>query len=263
MAEEGTCTALEGPADLVIQARKDIAEIKDYLSDSLPSYMVPAAWIVLTRMPVVVSGKLDRKRVSTWVESLDEDAYETIARNLGLIEEDEEDVQVSGTAKMLKEIWAKELQVPMEKIKSNKAVLSLGGDSIRAMGVVSRARTAGLGLNIQDVLRSKSVVHLAQVARFLAPTTNESRNGEESSEPFALSPVQRMYMQLADSYQGDARFNQSNILGVARRVGVSSVRRAMDSVVQRHAMLRARFNKSQDGNWDQHVTRVSVHRCLE
>jgi aryl carrier-like protein len=263
VAEEGTCTALEGPPGLLVQARKDIVEIRNYLSDSLPSYMVPAAWIVLTSMPVVVSGKLDRKRVSTWVEGLDEDAYETIARNLGLVGEEEEDVQVSGAAKTLREIWAKELQVPVEKIKSNKAFLSLGGDSIRAMGVVSRARTAGLGLNIQHVLRSKSVVHLAQVARSLVPAATESRTEEESSEPFDLSPVQRMYMQLADSYQGDARFNQSNILGVARKVGVSGVRRAMDAVVQRHGMLRARFNRRYNGSWEQHVAKVGLHRRPE
>lgn len=263
VAEEGTCTALEGPPGLLVQARKDIVEIRNYLSDSLPSYMVPAAWIVLTSMPVVVSGKLDRKRVSTWVEGLDEDAYEAIARNLGLVGEEEEDVQVSGAAKTLKEIWAKELQVPVEKIKSNKAFLSLGGDSIRAMGVVSRARTAGLGLNIQDVLRSKSVVHLAQVARSLVPATTDSRTEEESSEPFDLSPVQRMYMQLADSYQRDARFNQSNILGVARKVGVSGVRRAMDAVVQRHGMLRARFNRRYNGSWEQHVAKVGLHRRPE
>ena len=126
VAEESACTPLEGAPEQLARARVEIAEIKSHLADVLPIYMVPAAWIVLTSMPVVVSGKLDRKRVASWVESLDEDAYEQIARNLGLIEEEEEDVQVSGTAKTMKEIWARELQVSFEKIKSNKPFLSLG-----------------------------------------------------------------------------------------------------------------------------------------
>lgn len=126
VAEEGACAPLAGPPEQLAKARAEIAEIRSHLADVLPHYMVPAAWIVLTSMPVVVSGKLDRKRVATWVGSLDEDAYEQIARDLGLIEEEEEDVQVTGTAKTLKDIWARELQIPVEKVKSNKAFLSLG-----------------------------------------------------------------------------------------------------------------------------------------
>jgi hypothetical protein len=126
VAEEGACTPLAGPPEQLAKARAEIAEIRSHLADVLPHYMVPAAWIVLTSMPVVVSGKLDRKRVATWVGSLDEDAYEQIARDLGLVEEEEEDVQVTGTAKTLKDIWARELQIPVEKVKSNKAFLSLG-----------------------------------------------------------------------------------------------------------------------------------------
>ena len=124
------------------------------------------------------------------------------------------------------------------------------------MGVVSRARTAGLGMTIQDVLRSKSVIHLAQLARSLAAATNNSAAEEATDEPFALSPVQTMYMQLATKYAGDARFNQSNILRVAGRVSVANIKRAMESIVQRHPMLRARFAQRADGSWEQRVVKV-------
>jgi amino acid adenylation domain-containing protein/non-ribosomal peptide synthase protein (TIGR01720 family) len=126
VAEESVCKPLDGPAEQLAKARPEIAEIKSHLADVLPHYMVPAAWIVLTSMPVVVSGKLDRKRVAGWVEALDEDVYEQIMKDLGLVEEEEQDIQVTGPAMTLKDIWAKELQVPLEKIKSNKPFLSLG-----------------------------------------------------------------------------------------------------------------------------------------
>ena len=117
---------LDGPPEQLAKARIELGEVKNRLTDALPHYMVPTAWIVLITMPVVVSGKLDRKRVTSWVESLDSDSYENIARNLGLIEEPDQRVEVTGTAKVLRDIWAKELQIPVEKVHSNKAFLSLG-----------------------------------------------------------------------------------------------------------------------------------------
>ncbi|OIW22660.1 hypothetical protein CONLIGDRAFT_694858 [Coniochaeta ligniaria NRRL 30616] len=126
------------------------------------------------------------------------------------------------------------------------------------MGVVSRARTAGLGINIQDVLRSKSVVRLAQNTKSLAPASTESRGEEESHEHFGLSPIQSMYMLSASRHTRGARLNQSSLLSVAGRVPFSAIKSAQNMIVQRHHMLRARFTKKQDGSWDQRITKAGV-----
>ncbi|WP_280470549.1 amino acid adenylation domain-containing protein, partial [Nocardia brasiliensis] len=39
----------------------DVAQVKSALSEGLPSYMVPSAFVVLDRLPLNVNGKLDRK----------------------------------------------------------------------------------------------------------------------------------------------------------------------------------------------------------
>jgi hypothetical protein len=125
------------------------------------------------------------------------------------------------------------------------------------MGVVSRARNVHIKLSIQDVLRSKSVVQLAQAAKMLpsSPTT-EANKEEETEQSFALSPVQSLYLRSAVKHDGEARFNQSFTLGVARRVTVDAIKKAIDSIVQRHAMLRARFARTQDGRWEQRIAKV-------
>jgi len=131
-----------------------------------------------------------------------------------------------------------------------------GGDSIRAMGVVSRARTAGISVSLQDVLRSKSVGHLAKLAKVASQASTHGSN-TESTEPFGLSPVQTMYMGMASAHVGDSRFNQSITLKVANIVTVDQLRQALNSVVQRHGMLRARFVKNND-NWVQRIVPVCV-----
>jgi hypothetical protein len=128
------------------------------------------------------------------------------------------------------------------------------------MGVVSRARNAKIKLSIQDVLRCKSIVHLSQLAKSLPSSTVSTARKEEGTEqPFALSPVQTMYLKSAVNYGGDARFNQSFTLGVPRQVAAETIKKAINSIVERHAMLRARFSKTQDGRWEQRISKVSLH----
>ncbi|KAK4150585.1 non-ribosomal peptide synthetase [Chaetomidium leptoderma] len=264
----GDCQPLDGSPEQLARARSEIAEIRARLTDMLPHYMVLAAWIVLETMPVVVSGKLDRRRVARWVEGLDDARYERIASSLGLNsgEGSEDEGQVTGPVKTLREIWAKELNLPVDRIKLNQPFLGLGGDSMRAMGVVSRARNAKIKLSIQDVLRSKSIIQLAQLAKVLPSSiAAEVKKEEEPEQPFAPSPIQSMYLKSAVKHNGDARFNQRFTLGAPRRVTVDTIRKAIDSIVQRHAMLRARFARTQDGRWEQRIAEMgpSTYHCLE
>jgi amino acid adenylation domain-containing protein/non-ribosomal peptide synthase protein (TIGR01720 family) len=274
----GDCQPLNGPREQMAQARAEIAEIRSRLADVLPHYMVPAAWVVLETMPVAVSGKLDRKRVAGWVEELGDAEYERIACSLGVNageDGDEDEVEVTGPVKTLREIWARELNLPVERIKLNQPFLGLGkfisqrilsyltnlctgGDSIRAMGVVSRARNAQIKLSIQDVLRCKSIIHLTQLAKGLPSSRGPEQKEVETETPFALSPIQNMYLKSAVKHDDDARFNQSFTLGVSRRITVDTIKRALDSIVQRHAMLRARFKRTQEGNWEQRYVKVGL-----
>lgn len=127
------------------------------------------------------------------------------------------------------------------------------------MGVVSRARTANLKLSIQDVLRSKSLVHLSQLASglpSLAPT--EIPDDEHPEQPFPTSPIQSLYLRSAVKHNGDSRFNQSVTLGVPRHVGIATIKQAIESIVKRHAMLRVRFARAPNGNWEQRIAKVNI-----
>ncbi|KAH6623991.1 hypothetical protein B0J18DRAFT_409502 [Chaetomium sp. MPI-SDFR-AT-0129] len=246
---------LDASTESMAAARSDVDEIRTRLQDRLPHYMVPGAWIVLEAMPSL-SGALDREELMNWVEELSEEEYDRIA-SLGLKEEDEE--EVDGPVKTLREIWAKELNVPVGQIKLNEPFLALGGDSIRAMGVVSRARLAHIKLSVQDVLRAGSVVHLTQLAKSL-PSGTKTENTQKTDTPFALSPIQTLYFQSAQQYGGHSRFNQSITLGVSRSVSTEAIKKALGTLVQRHGMLRARFTKK--NLWEQQYTKAPSY-CAE
>ena len=123
----GDCKPLDGPPDQLAQARAEMGEIQARLGETLPQYMVPTVWIALRAMPVMVSGKLDRRRVTSWVESLDDSAYGRVTGGVDESSEDKGDEdQVDGLVKTLREIWARELSLPVARIKLNQPFLALG-----------------------------------------------------------------------------------------------------------------------------------------
>lgn len=117
-----TCVLLK-EVDHLNQARKDLSEIRNRLSDLLPPYMVPQTWVVVEAIPMLVSGKLDRKQVAAWIGSLDEKEHEWV---MGFDNEADSAIELTGTTKVLQDIWARVLNLPMEKVKSNQSFLSLG-----------------------------------------------------------------------------------------------------------------------------------------
>ena len=122
-----TCVLVQEAAHLK-QARKELTEIQNRLSDLLPHYMIPQTWVVVEDVPMLVSGKLDRKQVAAWIGSLDEKEYELIT---GVDNEVESAIEVTETTKVLQGIWARLLNLPIEKVKSNQSFLSLGKYRLR------------------------------------------------------------------------------------------------------------------------------------
>lgn len=106
----------------------ELTEIKARLSSQLPSYMVPQAWAVVNNLPMLVSGKLDRKKVKTWVEGVQEEVYQRIigvgARNQP--SQSDNDITADGVTAILRELWSQVLNIPVENVKLDQSFLSQG-----------------------------------------------------------------------------------------------------------------------------------------
>lgn len=102
----------------------ELEDIKHKLSLQIPSYMVPQTWAVVNSIPMLVSGKLDRKKVKGWVEDMPEEVCQQI---VGSEEsKDESPAEVTGVTSILREVWSQVLNLPVEKIKLNQSFMSLG-----------------------------------------------------------------------------------------------------------------------------------------
>ncbi|KAJ4316284.1 Nonribosomal peptide synthetase 4 [Fusarium piperis] len=252
------------------RAQPQISAIQDYLSENLPPYMVPSAWIVVEAIPLLLSGKLDRASAQAWLANMDAETYKTAV--CSECSEDVVDSETTSVGRQLRLIWASVLNIAEEMTPMNRSLISLGGDSIIAIQIMTRCRHQSLRVSMQEIIKAKSIAELAALIETEDRQTRNDAPGHEehTNRPFELSPVQRFFFRnCTDKDQGDL-FNQSQLLSIRDPVDLSRFKHAVDSVVQRHPMLRARFKRSADGLWTQQIAsdietsyRFSFHKSIE
>ena len=125
----------------------DVAALRGQLGASLPDYMVPAAFVLLERLPLTANGKLDRKALP----APGPDAFDHSAR---AAQRPQEEILCALFAEVL----------GLERVGIDDNFFELGGDSIISIQLVSRARKAGLVITPRAVFEHQTVAALAAVA---------------------------------------------------------------------------------------------------
>ena len=221
-----------------------IAGIHEGMSSRIPHYMVPSAWFCVEAIPMLPSGKLDRKSVMRWVEDMSLDLDQKV------VSDEESTLPATEIENQLRLIWSHVLNLPLNKVGLDRSFLSLGGDSITAMTCMGQAKKRAIGLTVQEILRSKS---LHQLATFAKAVNNPIDHHEVVDAPFGLSPIQQLHFQVRA--EGEGHFNQSFLLRLTRKMLEKDLRHAIGTLVGRHSMLRARFSQNlAHGGWEQRVT---------
>ncbi|KAL4893946.1 hypothetical protein BDV59DRAFT_19132 [Aspergillus ambiguus] len=240
--------------DIMNLAYPQLTEIQEGLERQLPIYMVPQTWAVVKTLPMLVSGKLDRKKITGWIENADEMTYDRIMEDYDNIKrgtlEDKKDSDEDSVVDTLRTIFAEVLNVPSHKIDTHRSFVSLGGDSITGMAVISKARKHGLSLTLHSIIQSKSMTELALMSEKKAQIVQTE---ERLDHQFDLSPIQSVYFKTASEFGRGSHFNQSITVRATRYIPVDVVKGAIEAVVDRHSMFRARFVKSRDGTWGQRI----------
>ena len=253
------CDLLSGE-DRMKTAQAQLKDVREFLSNKIPTYMMPAVWVPVEAVPIMVSGKLDRKKVERWIEEMDQAAYRQVTSH----EDTTYDAApITETVQQLREIWASVFNFPIDKIDPGQSFMGQGGDSLISMTIIARCRKIGIVLSLQEILQSKSLFQLAglvdsrgQSSKAVQVTFHE----EHTDQLFDLSPVQKLYFQLAgpdSDHSRDGRFNQSQLLRIKRKTEAKTVQNAVEIIVQQHSMFRARFGRNQAGVWQQRISPVA------
>ncbi|MCJ1436746.1 hypothetical protein MMC27_006128 [Xylographa pallens] len=257
---KNACTLIQG--SLLETAQVYLREVREFLAETLPAYMIPAMWAIMEMVPILVSGKADKKQIGEWIKGLDDVAYKQLTAQESI---NIDSTELTKTAQRLREIWAAVFDRPLEQVDPGRSFMSQGGDSLQSMSIVSRCRKIGISITVQNVLQSKSLIQLAKLIdsnKTSVKPTNASDLKEKVDQPFELSPIQQLYFRVAgpsSDHTRNGRFNQSQMLKVNRHTSTGAIRHALEIIVGQHSMFRAKFSRDQHGTWQQEIASTTTN----
>jgi amino acid adenylation domain-containing protein len=118
-------------------------ELRVYIGEKLPGYMIPAAYVRLPKLPLTANGKLDRKALPAPDKKQESEQSEYIAPRTRLEE-------------VLAHIWAQVLGVTRVGVKDD--FFALGGNSLSAMRLLALTEARfGKKLPLAAVLRKPTI----------------------------------------------------------------------------------------------------------
>ena len=121
-------------------------ELREFLKQKLPEYMLPSAYVVLESFPLNPNGKIDRKALP----APDRGGFQA-----------QYAAPRTPTEELLSSLWKDLLQLEQVGIHDN--FFEIGGHSLLAIQVISRIRQAfGIELEVRTVFDSPTIAGLAE-----------------------------------------------------------------------------------------------------
>lgn len=207
-------------AYVVLDEEESPIELKQYLSNALPDYMVPAYITVLDKMPLTPNDKIDRKALPQHEKTESKVSYCAPSNE---------------TEEILLEIWKEVLEA--SEIGINHNFFDLGGDSIKAIQMSARLYRYGLELDIKDLFMYPTV---AELSKCVKASKKESYQGIVEGYGDLL-PIQSWF--LNQNLKEMHHFNQSVMIYSKEGFEEEIICEVFKHITQHHDALRTVFKR--------------------
>ncbi|MEM8778778.1 MAG: aminotransferase class V-fold PLP-dependent enzyme, partial [Cyanobacteria bacterium P01_G01_bin.49] len=203
-------------------------QLREFLKEKLPDYMIPSVWVELEALPLNPNGKVDRKAlpIPDQAKTITEKGYVAPCTPL-------EEILVN--------IWQQVLNV--EQIGIDDNFFDLGGHSLMATQVVSKIRqNLSVELPLRCLFEHPTVAKLAEQLQQadtnvkIPPIKPVTRQGE-----LPLSFAQQRLWFLAQLDPDSPAYNLHIGVRLSGSLNVDALSASINEIVKRHEVLRTNF----------------------
>ncbi|MEP3481325.1 MAG: amino acid adenylation domain-containing protein [Fuerstiella sp.] len=202
------------------------ATLMSHLQSHLPDSMLPTAYLWSAKFPTTPNGKIDCKALPK-LKSI-------VLRDVAPAE--------TATQQTLVEVWREVMQ--LEQVGIRDSFFELGGDSITAIQIASRAGRRGFHMTPAQIFKDHTIERLAPNTKQKASINciaDTRRTGR-----FPLTPIQQWFFTLPLDSHSD--WHQSLTLRLCSSADVSLLQNCLRTLIHHHELLRATFVQ-QNGVW--------------
>ncbi|QDL09660.1 non-ribosomal peptide synthetase [Brasilonema octagenarum UFV-E1] len=207
-----------------------VSELRGFLKEKLPEYMVPSAIVILEALPLTPNGKLDRRALPA--PDLHSEITDKYVAPRNPIEE------------ILSLIWAQVLKIEQVGIYDN--FFELGGHSLLATQLVSRVRTSlKVELPLRSLFAAPTVAAIAQSIGQLqqqdleltaSPIVPRAQNAEL---PLSFAQTRLWFLDKLNPSSGF--YNIPSALRLVGTLEVATLQQSLQEIIHRHEALRTNF----------------------
>jgi amino acid adenylation domain-containing protein len=221
-------------------AKSLIPELKQLVREQLPDYMQPSAFVLLDRLPMTPSGKLDRR-------ALPEPDQEGAIATESFVK------PTTRTQERLCKLWSDVLG--LDGIGITDDFFHLGGHSLLATKLVSRIREEfNLALPLRSAFEYPTVAGLAERIDQLAADSDNAKVENDiiprvfHRENLPLSFAQQRLWFLDQLEPDNPAYNIVVGFRMDGRLNREALHCSLQEIVKRHEVLRTTFSQDANGN---------------
>ncbi|MCP5105060.1 MAG: AMP-binding protein, partial [bacterium] len=224
-----------------VTARRQLtaSELRNYLAEVLPVYMVPAFFMILDKIPVTRGGKVDRDALPR-PEAKSETQY-TAPRD--------------EVEKKLVDIWQEVLNLSENPIGIDDNFFELGGHSLTVIAMTMRVfRRFNVKISMQEFFHRPVIRALAAYITGAAREMFTHVPPAEKRDYYPLSSAQKRLYILLQMEPGSIVYNMNIRLILDGKLDLLKLENTFRALIKRHEMLRTSFVLVED---------IPVQRVLE
>jgi amino acid adenylation domain-containing protein len=212
------------------QSEFSVSDLRNFLKEKLPEYMIPSAFVRLKALPLTPNGKVERQALPA-PDSVKPELEGRFVAPRTPVEE------------TIARIWTQVLG--RDKVGIYDNFFELGGDSISSIQIVARLNQAGLQLTPKQMFEYPTVAGLAAVTGTV-PIIETEQGLVTGSLP--LTPIQHWFFE--QKLLHPHHWNQAVLLEVRQAIVPALLEQAVHHLLKHHDALRLRFTLTESG-WQQ------------
>ncbi|WP_217606647.1 non-ribosomal peptide synthetase [Chitinophaga sp. GbtcB8] len=226
-------------AYVVASGAPEVQELRAYLGQTLPHYMVPGYFVQLAALPLTPNGKIDRKALPAPEEmNMVTGAVYVAPRN--------------ETEEKLVAIWQQILGREPVGIRDN--FFDLGGHSLKATRLASHIyREFGVKVALKDLFTHSVAEEQALLIKEAVQAGYEHIPAATPAASYPLSSAQRRLWVISQFEEGNIAYNMPAVYVFNGQLDYVALEAAFRLLLERHEVLRTVFRANETGDVQQIV----------
>lgn len=204
----------------------DAADLREYLLENLPTYMVPSHFLYMDHLPMTVSGKVDRHALPD---------IEVLSANSNNV--------LTEVERKLITIWEEILDAPENWVGLETNFFQLGGNSLKSLLIANRIKKEfGVEISLAQFFELQTI---AKFSEFIAAASTAEQNqilpvGDVDVNAFTTAQ-KCFYFINAEQNNNSIAYNIPQVFKLNGPVSLEKLNKAFKTLIQRYEILRTSY----------------------